>query len=339
MELTPVGIDIAKNLFQVCYIDPATGKWVNRQLRRAQFLTYFANRTVCLIGMEACGGAHHWARELVKLGHQIKLMPARFVKAFNIGNKNDAADAQAIWRAVQQPCKTVAIKSEQQQAVLALHRIREQLIKVRTMHTNNLRGLLAEYGEVMPVRRAGLNKGLPAALERLSQRLPAMLIEGLRQQWSEVARLDGRIAQVERGLLEVKKADPAMCAISAIPGVGLLTATAAVAAIGQASAFRSAREFAAWLGLVPRQSGTGGKVRLQGISKRGDAYLRKLLINGARSVLANARQPGAWVEQIKDRKPANVAAVALAGKMARTIWAVLAHGQPYQKGYVSVRPT
>jgi transposase len=232
----------------------------------------------------------------------------------------------------------VAVKSQMQQAVLALHRMREQLVKFRTMQSNGLRGLLAEYGLVMAAGRAALNKAMPGILQKLSEQLPAVLIDSLREQWAELARLDERIAVIEARLSSWRRQEPAVQAISDIPGVGLLTATAAVASMGDAKAFRSGREFAAWVGLVPRQSGTGGKTRLHGISKRGDVYLRKLLIHGARSVLAHTKQPGAWVEQIKQRKSANVAAAALANKMARTIWAVLAHGQAYRKEHVSVKP-
>jgi transposase len=331
MKLTPVGIDIAKNVFQVHYVDEETGEIVNRPIKRAKFLEFFANRAPCLIGMEACGGAHHWARRLVAMGHQVKLIPAKFAKAFNIRNKNDAADARAIWLAVQQPGKAVAVKSEMQQAMLALHRMREQMVKFRTMQINGLRGLLAEYGEVMNQGRAGLSKALPEILGSLSGRLPAVLIDSLREQFAEVFRLDERIAVIERRMREWKKEDSEVKAISEIPGVGLLTATAAVATMGDAKAFRSGREFAAWVGLVPKQTGTGGKIHLHGISKRGDTYLRTLLIHGARSVLAHAKEPGAWVEQMKKRRPPNVVVVALANKMARTIWAVLAHGRAYQK--------
>ena len=189
MELTPVGIDIAKNVFQVHYVDKASGQIVNQQIKRAKFLEFLANRSPCLIGMEACGGAHHWARQLIAMGHQVKLMPARFVKAFNIGNKNDAADARAIWLAVQQPGKPVAVKTEMQQAMLSLHRMRQQLVKIRTMQTNGLRGLLAEYGEVAGKGRASLAKSLPQLLGRLSERLPAALLDTLRKQWAAIARI------------------------------------------------------------------------------------------------------------------------------------------------------
>jgi len=336
--LIPVGIDIAKNVMQVHYVDAETGEIVNKPIKRAQFLEYFANHVPCLIGMEACGGAHHWARELVKMGHQVKLLPAEFVKAFNVRNKNDAADARAIWLAVQQPSKPVAVKTEMQQAMLALHRARQQLVAFRTMQINGLRGMLAEFGEVMGKKRAGIVRAIPEVLARVAERLPAVLIDTLREQWKRVMELDEQIGGIERRMREWKKDDLAVKAISQIPGVGLLTATATVAMMGDAKAFKSGREFAAWLGLVPKQTGSGGRVKLHGISKRGDTYLRTLLIHGARSVMTNAREPGAWLEQLKKRRPWNVAIVALANKMARTIWAVLAHDQPYQKGHVSVKP-
>ncbi|MDC6129624.1 IS110 family transposase [Burkholderia gladioli] len=338
MNLTPVGIDIAKTVFQVHYVDHDTGEVVNKPIRRAVLLEHFANWPPCLIGMEACGGAHHWARKLVQMGHQVKLMPGEFVKAFNIRNKNDAADARAIWLAVQQPGKAVAVKTEIQQAMLALHRAREQLVKFRTMQINGLRGLLAEYGEVSAKGRASLDKAIPEILARVAERLPAVLIDTLREQWAGLTKLDEQIAAIERRMQEWKKDDHAVKAISEIPGVGLLTATAAVAMIGDAKVFRSGREFAAWAGLVPRQTGSGGKVNLHGISKRSDTYLRTLLIHGARSVLIHANDPGPWVEQLQKRRHPNVVIVALANKIARTIWAVLAHDRPYQKGYVSVNP-
>ncbi|AEA65446.1 IS110 family transposase [Burkholderia gladioli] len=338
MTLMPVGIDIAKNVFQVHHIDQRTGEVVNKQIKRAKFIEYFANRPPCLIGMEACGGAHHWARQLVKLGHQVKLMPAQFVKAFNIRNKNDAADARAIWLAVQQPSKAIAAKTEMQQAMLALHRLREQLVKVRTMQINSLRGLLTEYGEVMPKGRVAIDREMPTVLERIAERLPAVLIDTFREHWGGLKTLDGQIMQIERRIREWKKEDESVKAIYEIPGVGLLTATAAVAMMGDPKAFSSGREFAAWIGLVPKQTGSGGKTNLHEISKRGDRYLRTLLIHGARSVISNSKKPGHWLIQMQVRRPPNVVVVALANKIARTIWAVLANGRPYQAGYASVRP-
>ncbi len=335
MNYTIVGADIAKNVMQLHWVDPDTGEIINKPIKRAAFLEHFANRAPCLIGMEVCGGAQHWARRLMEMGHQVKLIPAKFAKAFNIRNKNDAADARAIWMATQMPGKSVAVKTEAQQAVLALHRIRQQKIKFRTMQMNCLRGLLTEYGEVMAKSRAALDKAIPGVLERLAGRLPAMLIESLREQWNDLQNLDRQIAEIERRLQAWLKDDEACSKIAAIPGVGLLTATAAVATMGDPKAFRSGREFAAWLGLVPKQVGTGGKTVLLGISKRGDTYLRTLLVHGARSVLSHSREPGAWIEQLTKRRHRNVAIVAIANKMARTIWAVLAHGTSYEKGHVS----
>jgi transposase len=255
------------------------------------------------------------------------------VRPFVGGNKNDAADARAIWTTMQQPgVKAVAIKSEAQQAVLALHRMRSQLVKFRTAQINGLRGLLTEYGEVMPQGRAGIRRNLPQALQRISDRLPAVLIDTLREQYARVSSLDTQILEIERRLQQWHAQDAASQRIAAIPGVGLLTATAAVATMGDARAFRSAREFAAWLGLVPRQSGTGGRVRLLGISKRGDTYLRSLLVHGARS-LFHSKSPPQWATDLARRRPKNVTFVALANKLARTIWAVSAHQRDYQSGY------
>ncbi|KVD74293.1 transposase [Burkholderia ubonensis] len=338
MKQMTVGADIAKNVMQLHYIDAETGEIVNKPVKRAVFLEHFANRAPCLIGMEACGGSQYWARKLTAMGHEVRLMPGKFVKAFVMGNKNDAVDAKAIWLAVQHAERSVAVKTETQQAVLGLHRMREQLVKVRTMQINGLRGLLTEYGEVMGKGRAALDKAIPSVLERLVDRLPAILIDTLREQWNGLAELDKQIAGIERRLQMWMREDKACKAIAAIPGVGLLTATAAVATMGDAKTFRSGREFAAWIGLVPKQTGSGGKVQLLGISKRGDTYLRKLLIHGARAVLCLTKEPGPWAEGIRKRRPLNVAIVAQANRIARTIWAILAHDRPYEKGYVSVKP-
>ena len=337
MNATVIGIDIAKRVFQLHWVDNGTGEIVSVQLKREKLLEHFANRQPCLIGMEACGGAQHWAREF-KLGHQVKLLSGKLVKSFVMGNKGDVADAKAIWTAVQQPgIKPIGIKTEQQQAILALHRMRQGLVKMRTMQVNALRGLLTEYGEVMPQGKAGLRKGIAAALAQVELRLPGIVIEALREQWQRITELDMQIAEIEYKLKSWLRVDKAARAIADIPGVGLLTATAAVATMGDVKAFKSGREFAAWVGLVPKQTGTGGKTRLLGISKRGDTYLRTLLIHGARSGLTHAKHPGAWVEELGKRRPSNVIVVALANKMARTIWAMLAHDRAYQGGWVSIR--
>ena len=241
--------------------------------------------------------------------------------------------------AVQQPgIRAVVVKTETQQAVLALHRMRQQLVKFRTAQMNGLRGLLAEYGEVMPRGRFALAKAIPLVLERLIDRLPAVLIETLREQYARIGQMGSQITDIERRLHLWHRSDEDCQRIAAIPGVGLLTATAAVATMGDPHAFRSGREFAAWLGLVPRQVGTGGQVRLLGISKRGDTYLRTLLIHGARSVLVHSQKPSPWISAILQRRSLNVASVALANKIARTLWALIAHHRLYQSGYVS-QPT
>jgi transposase len=329
-----IGVDIAKQVFQVHEVDMATGEITRVQLKRARFLDYFVNRSPCLIGMEACGGAQHWARRLIAMGHMVNLLPARQVRPFVGGNKNDAADARAIWTAVQRPgIKTVAVKSEEQQAVLAMHRVRQQLVKFRTAQINGLRGLLAEYGEVMPKGRHAAVKAMPGVFARLVDRLPPLLIETFRDQLARVRLMDEQISEVELRLWAWFREDEDCQRIAAIPGIGLLTATAAVATMGDATTFRSGREFAAWLGLVPRQTGSGGRVRLLGISKRGDIYLRTLLIHGARSALIHNKEPSEWVRGLVGRRPMNVAVVAIANKLARTLWALIAHGRTYQRGY------
>ena len=331
---TVVGVDIAKRVFQLHWVEKETGELMDLRLTRAKFLEHFANRAPCLVGMEACGGAQHWARRLLALGHDVRLLPAKMVRPFVRGNKDDAHDARAIWTAVQQPgVKTVAVKSEAQQGILALHRMRQQLVKFRTAQINGLRGLLAEYGEVMPRGRAGMKRDIAAALERVSERLPAIVIETLREQSARVAEFDAEIDRIERRIAMWHRENAASRRIAAVPGVGVLTATAAVATMGDPAAFRCGREFAAWLGLVPRHTGTGGRIRMLGISKRGDTYLRTLLIHGARSALARGKAPSAWQLRLAGRRPSNVVAVALANKMARTIWALLAHEREYNPNY------
>ena len=340
---TVVGVDTAKRVFQLYWVDMETGEIMDLKLTREKFLEHFANRAPYLIGMEACGASQHWARQLQELGHEVRLLPAKMVRPFVGGkkmvrpfvggNKSDAHDARAIWTAVQQPgIKTVAIKSEEQQAILALHRMRQQRVKFRTAQINGLRGLLAEYGEVMPQGRAGMRRGTAAALERVSERLLGMAVETLREQWARVARLDEQVGEIERRLKLWHRDNASSRRIAEIPGVGVLSATALVAAMGDPAAFKSGREFAAWLGLVPRHSGTGGRVRMLGISKRGDTHLRTLLIHGARAVLTNSKAPPDWALRLAERRPVNVAVVALANKMARTTRALLAHDRAYQEG-------
>lgn len=334
-----IGLDIAKNVFQLHSVDMATGEIINVQLKRAKVLEHFANRQPCLIGIEACGGAHHWARKLTAQGHRVRLIQAKAVRPFVAGNKTDASDARAIWLAIQQPgSKFVGMKTLAQQATLTLHRQRQMLMKIKIMQINALRGLLYEFGATFARGQRALFSEIETTLESLVADIPQYVADSLREQVQRIKQLMVDIKAIEVRLATVLRTDTDMKRVAAIPGVGLLTATAAIATMGEAKAFKSAREFCAWLGLVPRQhgtGGTGGRVKLLGISKRGDSYLRTLLIHGARSVLTHTKEPGPWLEQIQARRPANVVIVAQAAKMARTIWAVTARQQDYHRGWRS----
>ena len=334
-----VGIDISKQVFQLHTVCMETGEIINVQLKRSKVLEHFTRQNSCLIAMEACGGAHYWARELCELGHTVRLLPAKAVRPFVTGNKTDATDARAIWIAVQQPgVKFVGVKTAAQQATLTLHRQREALMKMRIMQTNALCGLLYEFGATFANGKSALFKEIEATLESLANLLPQMVADSLREQVLRIKAIEADMLVIERRLQLQLRQDPNMQRISKIPGVGLLTATAAIATMGDAAAFKSGREFCAWLGLVPKQTGSGGKVRLQGISKRGDTYLRTLLVHGARSVFGHAHEQGSWLHKIKGRRPANIVFVALAAKMARTIWAVTAKARDYQHDFKSSRP-
>lgn len=339
MHATTYGLDVAKRVFQMYWVDGDTGEIVNRRFGRDDLIQYLSRRPPGRVALEACGSAHWWARKIKALGHEVVLLHAKFIRPFVQTNKTDAADARAIWTAVQQPgMRTVAAKTEEQQAMLSLHRIRSLLVKFRTMQVNQLRGLMYEFGVSF---RAGRIAGLAevrARMADLDEALPGMMMCCLQDQLARIDGLQTEIDQIEHRIAAWQKQDAACSAIAAVPGIGKLTATALVATMGDAATFKSGREFAAFLGLVPRQSGTGGKVRLGSISKRGDPYLRTLLIHGARSVLYHTKVPTTWASAIKERRPANVAAVAIASKMARTAWAILARGQAYQRDHISVRP-
>jgi transposase len=297
---------------------------------------FFANRTPGIIAMEACGSSHYWGRKLTAMGYEVRLIAGQFVRPFVKSNKTDVADAQAIWEAAQRPgMKFVALKTEEQQSVLTLHRIRAQLVKMRTMQINQLRGLLYEFGADLPQGRQRGIARVGEELARLEGRLSPLVIDAIRDQLRRIETLDQDIAGIEKKLLLWKKQDESSRKLMEIPGVGLLTATAAVATMGNAGVFRSGREFAAFLGLVPRQSGTGGRVKLLGISKRGDVYLRTLLIHGARSVIQNQKEHDPWLTKLLSRRPRNAVTVALANKMARTIWALLAHDRRYDRNYAA----
>ena len=340
MKRTTIGLDLAKRLFQIHSVDERTGEITRVKLRRNQVLQYFANREVSVVAMEACGSAHYWARELGRLGHEVRLISPQFVRPFVKTNKTDAADAEAIWEAAQRPgMRFVAPKSEEQQAVLALHRLRAMRVRMRVRLVNQLHGVIGEFGIALP---KGWKVMLKQAAEQLcddeASRLPRLVRDALLEQVQHARNLSDQIKELERQIASWQHREDEGRRIGDIPGVGVLTATAAVAIIGQATSFKSGREFAAFLGLVPRQSGTGGRVRLLGISKRGDSYLRTLLIHGARTVLSwgrrGRRELSPWLKGLLSRRSPNVVAVALANKMARTIWALLAHKRTYRPDYI-----
>ena len=337
MKITTVGIDLAKNVFQVHGVDGHGKAVLKKQLKRDQFATYFANLEPCLIGMEACGSAHHWARKLQGLGHTVKLISPQYVKPYVKTNKNDAADAEAICEAVGRPnMRFVSIKTLEQQAVLSEHRVRQSFVYARTAQANQIRGLLAEFGLVIPKGIYHLPKQIPQLLE--ASELPETfrnLIDGLLAHFRE---LDRQVAELEAKIKAWHRNSEASRKLEKIPGIGPLGASALVASIGDAKSFKNGRQLAAWLGLVPRQHSTGGKPTLLGISKRGDVYLRTLLIHGARSAILAAQrrsESDSWVGKLMQRRNPNVAATALANKNARIIWALLAHDREYQSGYAA----
>jgi len=338
MNATTYGLDVAKQVFQMYWVDVQTGEIANRRFHRDELISFLARRPAGRVALEACGSAHWWARKITALGHQVVLLHPKFIRPFVLTNKTDAADARAIWTAVQQPgMRTVATKTEDQQAMLGLHRMRSLLIKFRTMQVNQLRGLLYEFGASFRVGRAAGLTEIRARMTELEDALPATMLSSLQDQLRRIDGIEQDIDRLEKQISIWHKREAECQAIAAVPGIGRLTATALVATIGDAKTFKSGREFASFLGLVPRQSGTGGKVWLGGISKRGDPYLRTLLIHGARSVMYHSKAPSAWQKAIQERRPANIVAIALANKMARTAWAILAHGCPYEKDHVSLR--
>ncbi|MDO9047284.1 MAG: IS110 family transposase [Methylobacter sp.] len=334
MNIKRVGIDLAKQLFQLHGVDGQEKAVLRKQLRRAQLLDYFKKLPPCLIGMEACSSAHYWGRELQKLGHTVKLMAPQFVKPYVKSNKNDANDAEAICEAVARPnMRFVAIKTIAQQDIQAVHRIRSELVQHRTAKVNQIRGLLAEYGIVVGRRVDTLRNALPLLLEDADNGLSIdfrVLLEGLQQ---DLNILNERVDDLDKKIKTLASSNTDAKRLQQIPGIGPITATALVCAIGDAKQFKRGRDMAAWLGLTPRQHSSGGKDRLMGISKRGDAYLRTLLIHGARSVLKVAGQKddprSCWLQSLCSRRNKNIAAVALANKNARIVWALLTKETDY----------
>ena len=339
MEISTIGLDLAKNVFQVHGISATGEVGIRKALRRSQMLPFFEKLPPCLVGAEACGTSHHWARELTKLGHEVRLMPAAYVKPYVKRGKNDAADAEAICEAVtRQTMRFVPIKSREQQASLSLHRVRSLLIKQRTQLVNMMRSVLAELGIAIP---GGIVKALQMAREivdgesRLdlpteATNVVAMLAGQLLQLHAQLRKLDLRLAALQRS-------DDRARRLATIPGIGPVGATALAASVTDPSQFSSGRQFAAWLGLTPRRSSSGGKERLGRITKMGDRYLRQLLIVGATALVRYAKEKPSTVDPrfvaLLARKPARVASVAIANKMARIAWAVMARGGVFERGH------
>ena len=336
MQISTIGIDIAKNVFQVHGVDAAGKIVITRQLRRAKVIEFFRALAPCLVGMEACATAHYWARELKNCGHDVKLIPPSYVKAYVRRQKNDAADAAAICEAVTRPSmRFVPVKSPEQQAALAVHRTRALLIGQRTQLTNALRAHLAEHGLVAEKGRDGLAELIAKVKQESTlQALPISLLQALGALVSQIIAVETQIGELDRALHAQHKASPVSRRLESIPGIGVIGATAIAATIGDASAFRSGRDLAAWIGLVPKQNSTGGKEKLGGISKQGDRYLRRLLVAGAMAVVQHARrhpEKHPWITKLLARKPAKVVAIAVANKTARIAWALMSKGGIYQR--------
>jgi transposase len=337
-KISVIGLDLAKNVFQLHGIDIDGEVVVRKQLKRSQLRQFFAKLEPCLIGMEACGGAHYWSRELGRLGHTVQMMAPVFVKPYLKSNKNDRNDAEAICEAVQRPSmRFVQPKLPEQQAVLHLHHGRRLLVRQRVALSNHMRGILSEYGIVLPQGVKVVSRRLPALLEDADNELPMLVRPLLAELKMEHDQLVERIDRFEQQLKAWHANNAVSQRLAGIPGIGVLTATALAATVGEGQDFRNGRQLAAYLGLVPRQASSGGKERLLGISKRGDAYLRSLLIHGARAVIHHIRRrlkagrPGGnpWIEQLLLRCHVNEAAVALANKMARTAWVLLDRNETY----------
>ncbi|MGH8525791.1 MAG: IS110 family transposase [Gammaproteobacteria bacterium] len=331
MQITTIGFDVAKLVFQVHGADRDGRPLVRKQLKRKDVRNYFAKLPPCLVGIEACASAHYWARELQSFGHDVRLIPPQFVKPYVKSNKNDAADAEAICEAVGRAnMRFVPIKNPSSQALLGLHRVREAFVKHRTAQSNQIRGLLGEFGIVVPRGMGKLFESLPRILDDSANGLPDLMRQLLVRLRDHLRLLDEQVGELDRQIQLCHRQDERSRRQAAIPGIGPITATALAASVSDARAFKNGRQMAAWLGLVPRQNSTGGKTVLLGISKRGDTYLRTLLIQGAHSVVTRATHKDPWVERLCARRSANVASVALANKNARIAWALLAHGRTYE---------
>jgi len=340
MKVTTLGIDLAKIVFQVHGIDQHGKVMLKKQLKRAQMAPFFINLPPCLVGIEACGSAHHWARKLQTMGHTVRLMAPQFVKPYVKTNKNDAADAEAICEAVGRPnMRFVPIKNVEQQAVLALHRVRQRFVKARTAQGNQIRGFLAEFGIIIPQGINNIGSRVPELIEDAGNELPGAFRVLVQRLLDHLKELDRQVDELEAQIQAWHRNSDLSTKIAQVPGIGPISARALVASIGDAKNFDNGRQLAAWLGLVPKQHSTGGKSNLLSINKRGDTYLRTLLIHGARSVIYHAaKRPEScsWVSAVVNRRNKNVAAVALANKNARIVWALWAHDRCYETGYTRV---
>jgi transposase len=333
--ITVLGIDLAKLVFHVVGMDDAGHVILRKRLTRSALLSFIANLPPLRIGMEACGSAHYWARQFREHGHDVRLIAPQFIKAYVKSPKNDARDAEAICEAVTRPTmRFVPIKRVEQQDLQALHRIRERLIKARTALVNEIRGLLSEYGIILPQRLTKFRALIVEKLEADQAKLTALSTEVFRHLYEEFLALEKRLAYYHEKLTAIGQAHPECQRLQTIPGIGPVSATALIAAIGDVTQFKNGRQLAAWLGLVPREHSTGGKPRLLGISKRGDRYLRKLLVHGARATLrwvdTKSDDRSRWLKALIARRGKNRATVALANKNARIAWALLAHNQEYR---------
>jgi transposase len=341
MNTIMIGLDIAKSVFQIHGIDAAGVVTVRCKLRRAQVEPFFAALAPCAVGLEACGGAHHWARLLQRLGHEVRMMPAHYVKPYVKRNKTDGRDAEAICEAMGRPTmRFVAVKSEEAQAILALHRTRALLVRQRTMTANALRAGLAEFGIVAAAGQQGLAR-LREEIAAGTCPIPVPARAALALLAVQWEHLEIAVRDLDRQIVRLARQQEPVRRLMEIPGVGPLGASAVLAKVPDANVFRSARDFAAWLGLTPRQAGSGGKERSGGISKQGDRSLRTLLILGATACLAHARRGAIkdpWLRELMARRPFKVVAVALAAKMARIIWAMLKTGERYRANHRGAAP-
>jgi transposase len=335
-DVITIGVDLAKSVFQVHGVDAEGAIKVRRQLRRRQVLPFFEKLSPCLVGMEACATSHHWARAIEQLGHRVRLMPPRYVKAYVRNQKNDAADAEAICEAVSRPTmRFVEIKTTEQQSVLILHRTRQMFVRQRTTLINAIRAHLAEFGIVAQIGRNGVDALLRIIGEHQDSRLPEVARSCLKALVTQLHLVKQQILEADRRILAWHRSHETSRRLDRIPGVGPLVATALVASVPNPQAFKSGRDLAAWIGLVPKQNSSGGKERLGGISKHGNRYLRMLLTVGALAVIRYAQTHGTahrpWLARLLERRPAKVAAIALANKIARMAWAIMARGERYRE--------